>query len=231
MNDFSLIAQKREISGKKVRRLRSAGQLPAVAYGHDSKSEALTLDAKTTERVYAHAGSSKLVELKVEGGKMRNVIFHDVQLSPRTGAIIHADLYIVRMDELLKAEVPLHYHGESTAVYQDEGTLVKNLDTVEIECLPGDLPEAIEVDISVLDDFDKTIMVSALKIPKGVTLLTEDPDTTLVAKVDPPRSEEEMAELDATIDEASEIPENAKEEAPSVVLEENEGDADRRDKK
>ena len=231
MNDLSLSALKREISGKKVRRLRSAGQLPAIAYGRGTKPEALTLETKLAERVYAHAGSSKLVELKVEGGKMRNVIFQDVQFSPRTGAIIHADLYLVRMDELLKAEVPLHYVGESTAVYQDEGTLIKTLESLEIECLPKDLPEAIEVDISVLDDFEKTIMVSALQIPKGVTLLTEDPETTLVAKVEPPRSEEEMAELDAAIDEASEIPENAKEESPIVVSEENEGDADRRDKK
>ncbi len=229
MNDLILTAQKRELSGKAVRRLRDEGQLPAVAYGHGTDPESLTLDAKLTERVYAQAGSAKLVGLKLGEGKSRNVIFQDVQHDPRSGAIIHADLYIVRMDEALEAEVPLRFVGESTAVYQDEGTLVKNLETVEVRCLPGDLPDSIEVDISVLDDFSKQINVSDLKMPKDVELLVEDPESVMVVKVEPPRSEEEMADLDAEVTE--ELPEDVQEEAPVVVSEENEGDADRRDKK
>ena len=152
-----------------------------------------------------------------------------MQHDPRSGAIIHADLYVVRMDEALEAEVPLHFVGESTAVYQDEGTLVKNLETIQVRCLPGDLPDSIEVDISVLDDFSKQINVSDLKMPKDVELLVEDPESVMVVKVEPPRSEEEMADLDAEVTE--ELPEGVQEEEPIVVSEENEGDADRRDKK
>jgi large subunit ribosomal protein L25 len=231
MNELLLTAQKRELSGKATQSLRDQGQLPAVAYGHGTEPESITLEAKATERVYSQAGSAKLVSLKLGEGQARNVIFQEVQHDPRSGAIIHADLYIVRMDEALEAEVPLHFIGESTAVYQDEGTLVKNVETVEVRCLPGDLPDSIEVDISVLDDFSKQINVSDLVMPKDVELMVEDPESVMVAKVEAPRSDEEMADLDAEIDEASELPEGVQEEDPAVVSEENEGSADRRDKK
>ena len=228
MNELTLTAQKRELSGKAVRSLRDHGQLPAVAYGHGTKPESITLDSKLTERVYSHAGAAKLVSLKVGEGKARNVIFQDVQHDPRSGAIIHADLYVVRMDEALEAEVPLRFTGESTAVYQDEGTLMKNLETIQVRCLPGDLPDSIEVDISVLDDFSKQINVSDLKMPKDVELMIEDPESVMVARVEAPRSDEEMAELDTEV--AEELPEGVQEEDPTVVSEENEGDADRQGK-
>lgn len=231
MNDLILTATKRTETGKANARLRGTGLIPAVAYGHDLKSEPLTLESKLAEKLYSQAGSAKLISLKIGEGKARNVIFHDVQFDPRTSAMIHADLYVVRMDEMMKAEVPLHFVGESTAVYQLDGSLMKGLETVEIECLPNDLPESIEVDISILDDFEKTITVADLVAPKGTTILVDEPESVLVAKVEAPRSDEELADLEAPIDEASEIPENAKEEQPSVVTEENEGDKDRRDKK
>jgi large subunit ribosomal protein L25 len=132
------------------------------------------------------------------------------------------------MDELIKTDLPLHFMGESTAVYQGEGSLIKNLEVIEVECLPGDLPEPIEVDIAVLDDFEKTITLADLAMPEGVKLVEEDL-TTVVAHVEPPRSDAEMAELDEEV--AQTLPEGVAEEEPVVVSEENEGDKDRRDKK
>ena len=228
MEKIELVAEKRTVSGKKNSVLRAAGKVPAVVYGHGIASEPLELEGKTIERIYRSAGGNKIVNLKVEGGKARNVLIHDVQHGSARGEITHVDFYIVRMDELLKAEVPVFFTGESNAVFQGEGTLVKGLEMVEVECLPGDLPESLEADISILDDFEKTITLGDLKIPKGVTLVEEDL-TVLIAKVEPPRSDEEMAELDEAVE--GEIPENAQEEAPVVVSEENEGDKDRRDKK
>lgn len=226
MEKLVLEATKREVFGKKAAQERAAGKLPAVAYGHGHDPEALMLDSRAAEKIYAQAGGNKIISLKV-ADQTRNVVIHDVQHDPRTGSLIHADLYIVRMDEKLRTEVPLHFVGESVAVYQQDGTLIKNLEALEIEALPADLPESIEVDISVLDDFDKTIAVSDLVIPQGVELLT-DPEE-LVAKVEAPRTDEELAELDEAVSE--ELPEGVAEEAPSVVSEENEGDKDRRDKK
>jgi large subunit ribosomal protein L25 len=228
MEKIELVAEKRTVTGKKNKQLRATGKVPAVVYGHAVDSEQLELDSKTIERVYRAAGGNKIVALKIDGGKARNVLIHDVQHGSARGEIMHVDFYVVRMDELLKAEVPVHFIGESNAVFQDEGTLVKGLEMVQVECLPGDLPDMLEADISVLDDFDKTITLADLVVPKGVTIVEEDL-TTLIAKVEPPRSDEEMAELVETVEGG--VPESAQEEAPVVVSEENEGDKDRRDKK
>jgi len=230
MEMIELDAVKRTVRGKKNRTLRDGGKIPGVVYGRGVKSESVEVDTKLLERVFARAGGNKILSLKVGETKPKNVLIHDVQHGPIRGQLTHVDFYVVRMDEELKAEVPLHFVGESTAVYQDEGTLVKNIETLEVECLPGDLPESIEVDISVLDGFEKTIALGDLKVPKGVKLVETDLET-LVAKVEPPRSDEEMAELEETIDESAELPEGVKEDEPVVVSEENEGDKDRRDKK
>src|ERR1700738_5284596 len=132
MDKITLTATKRIELGKKVKKLRASGIVPAVVYGHGDKPEAISLDSKMLEKVYANAGTNKIVELKVTDGKDHNILFYDVQHNSRTGAIIHADLYRVRMDEKITTEVPIHFAGESTAVYQLEGTLLKNLETIAI---------------------------------------------------------------------------------------------------
>jgi large subunit ribosomal protein L25 len=180
--------------------------------------------------VYRQAGGNKIVALKVGEGKARNVLIHAVQREAVRGELTHLDFYAIKMNEVLRTSIPLKFVGESTAVYQQEGTLVHNMDTVEVEALPGDLPELIEIDISVLDSFEKVITLGDLAIPAGVKLVEENLDVP-VARVEPPRSDEEMAELDEAVDEAAELPEGVQEEDPVVVTEENEGDADRRDKK
>ncbi len=225
MDTLELGAVKRTEVGKQVKQLRASGMVPGVIYGHGGKPETLSFAKKEVEKLYREAGSNKIIALKVEGGSKVNALFHEVQQDSRNDAILHVDLYRVRMDEKIKTEIPLHFVGESTAVYQQEGTLVKNLETVEIEALPGDLPESFEVDIAVLDDFEKTIHVSDLKIPAGVELLT-DPEE-LIAKVEPPRSDEEMAELDEAVSE--ELPEGVAEDQ-EVISEESEGDKDKEPK-
>ncbi len=227
MEKIELKAVRRTATGKKVRGLRKAGKVPAVVYGHRVKTESLELEARDMERVHRQAGGNKIVGLKVDDGRAKSVLIYNVQRGAAKGELLHVDFYAVRMDEELKAEVPLHFVGESTAVYKDEGTLVKNMEMVEVECLPTDLPSSFEVDISGLDDFEKTITLADLKMPASVRLVTEDL-AAVVAKVEPPRSDEEMAELDEAIDEAAELPEGVQEEAPVVVSEENEGDKDRR---
>lgn len=225
MEKIALNAQPRTTLGKKNKLLRTAGKIPGVVYGRKIESQSVEFSSREIEKVYAEAGGSKLVSLTVGDGKSNNVLIHDIQHDARSGAITHVDLYQVRMDEKIKTELPIRFVGESTAVYQLEGTLLKNIESVEIEALPGDLPEAIEVDISVLDDFDKSIHVSDLPVPQGVTILDEPEE--LVVKVDPPRSDEEMAELDAEL--TDELPEGV-EEDQEAVSEENEGNKDREPK-
>ncbi len=228
MEKLALVGEKRTVLGKKNRILRAEGKVPAVVYGRGVATQPLELDAKTIERVYRTAGGNKIVALKVGDGRARNVLIQAVQHGGARGELTHVDFYVVRMNEVLTAEIPLHFTGESNAVYQNEGVLVKNLEMVEVECLPGDLPEALEVDISVLDDFDKSITLADLDVPAGVKLVEENLET-VIAKVDPPRAEEEIEELDEAV--VEEMPEGVAEEEPVVVSEENEGDKDRRDKK
>jgi large subunit ribosomal protein L25 len=226
MEKIILKATKREELGKQNQRLRQEGVVPAVVYGHGAAATPIKLESRQIEKVFAKAGTNKIIAIEVEGQQSKNALFHDVAKHPRTGAIQHADFYLVRMDEKVKTEVPIHFTGESTAVYQDGGTLVTNLETIEVEALPAELPENFEVDISGLDDFEKSIHVRDLKVPAGVELLTEDEE--LICKVDPPRSDEELAELEAEMAEGApeqELPEGVEEEQ-EAVREENEGDKD-----
>lgn len=209
----------RTATGKANRVLRSEGKTPAVVYGHGDAAQVVTADSHELDKVYANAGGNKIIGLKIDDARQKNALIHQVQADVRTGHLIHADFYLVRMDEKIKTEVPLHFTGESTAVYQQEGTLLRALETVEIEALPADLPENFEVDIAVLDDFEKTITVADLKVPAGVEVLT--PADELVVRVEPPRSEEELEELDAPIDEAAELPEGVQEEQEVVSEEED----------
>lgn len=227
MEQITLEAQERVVFGKANRRLRKEGLVPAVMYGRGVKPQALALEAKAAERVFKEAGGSRLVSLKAGEARARKVLIQDAQRDPVKGGLTHLDFFAVKMNEVLKAEVPLRFVGESP-VARDGGTLVKNLEKLEVECLPADLPEAVEVDISGLDDFEKTITLEDVKLPEGVKLL-EDDLSIMVAKMEAPRTDEELAELEEPVGEA-ELP--VQEEEPVVVSEENEGDKDRgRDKK
>jgi large subunit ribosomal protein L25 len=220
MDKIMVSLSSREARGKANNKLRTEGKTPAVVYGHGSEPQAVAVDTKAIDKVYSQAGGNKIVGLKIDDARMKNARIQDVQTDVRTGHISHVDFYLVKMDEKLKAEIPLHFTGESTAVYQQEGSLIRPLETIEVEALPGDLPENIEVDISVLDDFDKSIHVRDLAIPADVTLIT--PEDEVVAKVDPPRSDEELEDLDSEIDEKAEMPEGALEDT-EVVDEADEG--------
>jgi large subunit ribosomal protein L25 len=222
MEKITLDASKRTVRGKQVRSLREAGQIPAVVYGRDVKSEPLTIDAKIMEKVFRHAGGNRIVALKVGEGRARNVLIHDVQRAAAKGELTHVDFYVVKMDEELRTEVPLHFVGESTAVYQQEGTLSRLMESVEIEALPSALPESIEVDISILTNFDQAITLADLKLPAGVKFVTEHTDA-LVARVEPPRTDQELADLEGDVGDA--VPEGAQ-ETSEVVSESNEGDKD-----
>ena len=191
---YALKAHKRIIIGKKVKKLRREGLIPAVIYGHKAKPENIAIDKSEFEKVFAQAGTSALVELSIEGKDKFKVLTHEPQLDPVRDNPLHVDFYRVRMDEKIKTEIPLEFTGESLAVEQLDGSLVTNRDAIEIECLPNDLVPEIKVDISTLKTFDDTILVKNLPVPPGIEILTEPEET--IALVEPPRSEEEIAELE-----------------------------------
>jgi large subunit ribosomal protein L25 len=198
MEKIVLQAQVREVTGKQVKRHREEGLVPAVLYGHKVAPKNLWVPFLDFSRVYNQAGENTILELQVGKEKSVNVLIHDIQTDPLSGNFSHADFFQVRMDEEIEASIPLEFEGEAPAVKEQGGVLVKSLDEVEVKCLPAHLPHSIVVDISTLKTFDDRISVGDLKIPAKVEVLG-DPET-VVALVTPPRSEEELAELDTKVE-------------------------------
>lgn len=204
-------AEKRAKLGKRTHSLRRAGQLPAVVYGKEFKALSLQIGYKDFIKVYQKAAKSTLVNLDIADDKKTvPVLIHDVQTAPVSGRFLHVDFYCVRMDEKLKADVDLEFKGQSPAVKEQGGILVKNFDTLEVEALPADLPAKIIVDISRLKTFDDVIAIKDLAISKKVKI-TAAPDE-VVAVVTPPRSEEELKKLEEEATEDVESVEGVKKE-------------------
>jgi len=204
----TLAAEPREVTGKAVKKLRTAGRLPAVVYGHGVDSTNVTIDAHEFEILRKHVGPNALIDLSVHGDKSNPVLINGVQIHPVTRRPLHADLFLVRMTEELTVDVRLVPSGEAAAVTQLNGTLLHPTESVRVKALPDHLPQSIEYSIESLVDFDAAVHVRDLMIPEDVTLLT-DPDE-IIAKVQAPRVEEEpvvaaeVAEGEAAEGEAAE---------------------------
>lgn len=190
------------------KRLIKQGEIPAELYGHKLKNLHLSVNANEFARVLRAAGESTLIELVAEDGSRHNVLIHDIQKHFLTSRPIHADFYEVSMTEKLRARVALEYIGESRAVRDLGGVLIKALNDLEVECLPADLPHSIPVEISVLAEFGQTIHVKDLKVSDKVKVLTSGEE--VVAKVQEPRAAEVEAEKPledvSTVEGAAESP-------------------------
>lgn len=184
-----------------VKKLRQQGMIPAELYGHGVANIHLTLNQNGFEKVLRKAGESTIIELLDPTGKVHNVLIQDVQKHYLTSKPIHVDFYEVKMTEKLTATVELQFIGESKAVRELGGNLLKVLSEVEVECLPADLPSHIEVDISALKTFDEVILVKDLNVSDKVTV-NADPEETVV-KVQPPREVE--VEEPEPVDEAAAV--------------------------
>jgi large subunit ribosomal protein L25 len=185
----SLVAEHRDVIGKKVAKLRAAGRLPAVVYGHGEESTNVTVDAHDFEQLRRHSGANALVDLSIDGNKARPVLVHAVQVHPVNRRTLHVDLFLVRMTEELTVDVRLVATGEAAAVSEHGGTLLHPIESVRVRALPDHLPQSIEYSVESLVDFDATIHVRDLAIPGDVTLLTDGDE--IIAKVQAPRVEEE----------------------------------------
>ncbi len=194
MKKHILKAQARTVSGRNVKKLRSQGLLPASVYGKNVKSAMLSVPTDAFGKVYGEAGESGLVELTVDGS-VRPVLIHNVQVHPVTAVPLHVEFFQVDLKEKVHANVPLEFTGESPAVAQKQGVVLTILDEIEVEALPTDLPEKITIDTSTLAHVDQEIKVSDLKLPAGVTVLTDQ--TLTVVKVGSLVTKEAEAEAKA----------------------------------
>ena len=204
-----LQAQKREIMGRKVKQLRRSGYIPAVLYGKGQEALSLQVTVKDFDKVLKTAGESTLVYINTDGQSFPTLI-HDVMREPLKDTVIHADFYKVRLDEKVKTKVPVVFTGESPAVKELLGIFVRNVNELEVEAFPQDLPPEISVDISSLKAFGEQILLKDIKLGGKVEIIGE-PDE-IIATVQEPKSQEELeAELAAPTTDISAVEEIEKE--------------------
>ena len=194
MANITLKADKRTELGRKVKRLRKEGKLPANIYGKKTKSQAITVNLNELEKVFEKAGETSVVEVVV-GKKKHHTLIHEIQKDPVTDVPIHADFMQVDLKEKVTAQIPVDFVGESPAEKQGLGTVVQYVDEVEVEALPTELPEKFEVDISKLSEVDQQIQIKDLVVDKKKIAVQND-EEQILAKVEPPREEEVAPEVE-----------------------------------
>lgn len=183
MTKITLKSEKRELFGRKVKRLRKIGLIPASIFGNKIKSHSITVKAKEFAEVFKKAGETQLIDL--EG---KSVLVSNLQKDPISDDVIHVDFRQVDLKEKIEAKVPVEVVGESPAEKQNLGTVVQQIHEIEVEALPADLPEKITVDATLLVEVDQAVYVKDLKLEKNVEIMTDS--EMIVVKVEPPTKEE-----------------------------------------
>ncbi|MGB4076363.1 MAG: 50S ribosomal protein L25 [Minisyncoccia bacterium] len=207
---ITLAVTKREETGKRAKRLLSAGRMPAIVYGPKQESVPVSLSLPEFQKILRDSGESSVLELSGLGESLQ-VLIHEVDRDPVTNVPRHADLYAIEKGAKVEVAVPLSFIGESPAV-KAGASLVKVLHELEIEAAPGDLPHEISVDISSLLEIGAQIHVSQLVLPKGVTAKAEGEQ--VVALIQEVTVEEEVV-VAAPDMAAIEVEKKGKEEAPA----------------
>ena len=217
--DAKMIVSSRDLTGSaNARRMRREGIIPGVIYGEGGEGKQISLPAHELEQMlHHHAGEQMMVEIELDG-KALSVLLKEVQREPLSGNVIHVDLQEVAMNKTLKVQVSVELTGEPEGVTVQGGVLDHTLYSVEVECLPADILEKIEVDVSALNVGD-SVTVKNIELDTSKYTILADEDIT-VASVLAPRVEVEAAE-----DEEGE--EGAEEGAePEVITEKKEEEAE-----
>ena len=181
---FSIKAKKRDLTlGLKT--LRKSGEMPAVFYGAGQTSTPVSISTTEFKKVWRGAGESSTVKISMPQKEI-DVLIHEVQTDPITDEPIHADFLAIDMKKKIKVKVPLEFTGVSNAVKSGIGNLVKVLHEIEVEALPSDLPHNLIADISKLETLENNIIVSDIKLPVGVVVITNGGDVvaSIIAQVE-----------------------------------------------
>ncbi len=208
MEGLTLQASKRDILGKKTRFLRRQGITPAHLFGHGLESLALQCDTPKLQRTIARAGMTRLIALDIEGDKQpRSVFIREIQRNECTGELLHIDFYQVRKTEKIRVDVPVVLVSEAPAMKEKGRILTHSLTSLSIECLPGELPPQIEVDLSQLEEVGQAIYVRDIAFSPDIAVITDTDQ--MVVKVSEARVEVEevVAEAEVPAEEAEEKPE------------------------
>ncbi len=212
--------ENRTITGKKVKSLRREGITPANIYGHGIESHSIQAETATLKKTIAHAGGTQLITLKNPAEEDRQVLIKRAQKDPLTGELLHVDFHQVSLKDKVKVAVPLIFKGETRASRRNDLVVLENLNSIEVECLPTEIPENITIDISELAEAGDRLLVSDLILDEEITVLT-NPDDMLIsvsqARAEVEEGEEEAAEAEVTeagAEEPATTPEEQSEEKP-----------------
>lgn len=182
--------------------------VPAVLYGRGVASVSLKLKRGELEKAIGIAGESNLISLIINDKEVK-VLIKEVQRGGLNNKLLHTDFFQVKMTEKINTEIPLNFIGESRAVKELSASLIKEMDSVEVECLPGDLIDHIDVDISTLKEYHDEISTDDLSLPKGLEL--QNKNNRIIVTVIPPKNQEIMEESLKEVKEVNET-KNTKEE-------------------
>lgn len=185
MDRLSLHAEERKVLGKKVKGLRQDGKLPAHVFGKGLEGENVMVSLKDFSRAFKEAGETTLIDLRIGKEKVRPVLIREVQYDPINGSPIHIDFYQVNLSQKVKVPIPLVLVGEQPeSVHLGEAIVLQILNQVEVEALPTDLKEKIEVDTSTLKNINDAITVGQLQYDRSkLTILS--PEDEIVVKLAP----------------------------------------------
>jgi large subunit ribosomal protein L25 len=218
MEDLTLQAAKRNVLGKKTRFLRRQGITPSHLFGHSIESQSLQCDTLQLKQIIAHAGTTRLVRLKIDGEKQsKSVFIRGIQRDVVGKQLLHVDFYQVRKGEKIAFEVPIVLVGEAPALKGKGRMLAHSVTSLSIECLPDNVPPQIEVDISILEEIEQAIHVKDIVLDPDITVRT-DPEQ-LVVKVSEVFVKEEVEEVVPEEEEAEvegEAPAEEAREQPSA---------------
>ena len=201
MEEITVNARPRTVRGKRVKQLRKKGMIPAILYGHGIEAIPLEVNERHLERALTQARATQLIALKIDDeATLRRVLAKEVQRDFITRSLLHVDFQQVVTGEKIIAEAPLILVGKSPIVEEGSGTLFRGLDAVAIRCLPSELIQSIEVDISKLHQVGDIIYVADLAVVPGIEVLSEAKE--VVAQILPVREEvvEEAAEVEAEVE-------------------------------
>lgn len=213
---ITLSATKREVIGKQVRALRSNGQTPAVVHDHGKKSLHITVEEKELKKAYHAAGGHRPIVLTVDGKKYTTLV-KEMTYKPATNLVFHSVFQSVKANETTKASVPIQLTGEVPA--EKASLLVlQSLVEVEVEALPKNLVDSIEVDAGSLVEAGDTITVAELQVPEGITILS-DPEQ-VIATVEIPK--DQIAEAEASAASLAADADTGEAEAPETEAESSE---------
>ncbi|MDP2720582.1 MAG: 50S ribosomal protein L25 [bacterium] len=179
MDKLKIEVESRKILGKKVKKLRSEGLLPANLYGKDIKSKALQILEKDFRSLFKTARETGVVEVKL-GSESYPALIHSVQKDPKTDKIIHVDFHKVNLKEKISTHVPIRLEGEAPAEKSGIGLTLQTLSELEIESLPADIPHEITVGVDNLVEVGQTIHVKDLKIDRDKVEVKNDPEDVVV---------------------------------------------------